>query len=68
VSVEAWEDYAAMRLATRNGDEQLAWRDLLGATALLSRVYTSRDAMQSVDAAVAGFYRALEPGGAWTTS
>ena len=62
MSMEAWENFAAERLAGRNGDAQLAWLDVLGATALLSRLYSPHYATQAVDWAVAGFHRALDGG------
>jgi len=62
MSIEAWASFAAERLAKRDGDAQLAWLDVLGATALLSRVYPPNHTAQSVDWAVAGFDRALRGG------
>ena len=62
MSIEAWASFAAERLAKRDGDTQLAWLDVLGATALLSRLYSPHHATQAVDWAVAGFQRALGGG------
>jgi hypothetical protein len=53
--VQRWKDYASERIVTRNGDTHAAWRDVLGATALISRLYPPHRASQSFDAALAGF-------------
>ena len=59
MTAQQWEEYANRRLADYRGDTQAAWRDVLGTTALASRLYSSRVAARSLDAAIVAFRRAV---------